>query len=86
MFASVELDRLTRSTLVGFSEEQHGQLEAHLVRLMGTYTLEGASIWLLGRNRALGNRRPMDMVASGSSADLIALDKLVERYEAGNAG
>ena len=57
-------------------------LELHYVaqHLRDVYTREGAEIWLHGRKRSLGGRRPIDMLAQGSFDEVIAA---IERLRAG---
>lgn len=57
-------------------------LELHyLVSLLrDVYTPEGAEIWLHGRKRSLGARRPIDLIAEG---DYQAVLDAIERLRAG---
>lgn len=57
-------------------------LEVHYVaqQLRDVYTREGAEIWLHGRKRSLGGRRPIDLLAEGEYD--IVLDA-VERLRSG---
>ncbi len=47
-------------------------LEFVLSRLQRRYRLETARKWLLGTNAFLGERRPIDLVADGRIAEVIA--------------
>lgn len=54
-------------------------LELHYVtrQLRDVYTREGAEIWLHGRKRSLGGRRPIDMLAEGSYDEVLdAIERL----------
>lgn len=57
-------------------------LQLHYVaqRLRDIYTREGAEIWLHGRKRSLGGRRPVDLLADGEYDDVLAA---IERLHAG---
>ncbi len=57
-------------------------LELHYVTqaLRDVYTREGAEIWLHGRKRSLAGRRPIDMLADGSYAEVL---DAVEQLHAG---
>jgi uncharacterized protein (DUF2384 family) len=57
-------------------------LELHyLVRLLReVYTREGAEIWLHGRKRSLGGRRPVDLLNSDDSEVVL---EAIERLRAG---
>ncbi len=57
-------------------------LELHYLTrsLRDLYTREGAEIWLHGRKRSLGGRRPIDMLAEGSYEEVL---DAVERLHAG---
>jgi DNA-binding transcriptional regulator YiaG len=57
-------------------------LELHYVtrQLREVYTREGAEIWLHGRKRSLGGRRPIDLLAAG------AFDEVLDAIERMNAG
>jgi uncharacterized protein (DUF2384 family) len=57
-------------------------LELHYVtsQLREVYTREGAEIWLHGRKKSLGGRRPIDMLAEGEFEEV--LDG-IERMNAG---
>lgn len=80
----IELSDNVRSILLDYSPEQHAQLEAWLVRLMGTYSLEGSCIWLVGEHRSLDGQRPIDIIAGGDLEAQKRLDYLIQRLEAGN--
>ncbi len=54
-------------------------LELHYVtrQLREIYTREGAEIWLHGRKRSLGGRRPIDLLAEGSYDEVLdAIERL----------
>ena len=57
-------------------------LELHYVsrQLRDVYTREGAEIWLHGRKRSLGGRRPIDLLAEGE------FDEVLDAIERMNAG
>jgi uncharacterized protein (DUF2384 family) len=57
-------------------------LELHYVTrlLRDVYTREGAEIWLHGRKRSLGGRRPIDLLVEG------AYDEVLDAIERLNAG
>lgn len=57
-------------------------LQLHYVTLLlrDVYTREGAEIWLHGRKRSLGGRRPLDLLAAGEYDKVLAG---VERLQAG---
>jgi len=57
-------------------------LELHYVarQLRDIYTREGAEIWLHGRKRSLGGRRPIDLLAEGAYDEVL---NAVERLHAG---
>jgi uncharacterized protein (DUF2384 family) len=57
-------------------------LELHYVTrlLRDVYTREGAEIWLHGRKRSLGGRRPIDLLTEG------AYDEVLDAIERLNAG
>jgi len=57
-------------------------LELHYVarQLRDLYTREGAEIWLHGRKKSLGGRRPVDLLAEGSYDEVLAA---IERLHAG---
>jgi uncharacterized protein (DUF2384 family) len=48
--------------------------------LRDVYTREGAEIWLHGRKRSLGGRRPVDLLAEGEYDEVLAA---IERLHAG---
>ena len=48
--------------------------------LREVYTREGAEIWLHGRKRSLGGRRPVDLLAEGESQPVL---DAIERLQAG---
>ncbi len=48
--------------------------------LRDVYTREGAEIWLHGRKRSLGGRRPVDLLAEGSYDEVL---DAIERLPAG---
>ncbi len=41
--------------------------------LAEVYTEEGVAIWLNSRNRALGNQRPIDLIAAGQGEKVALL-------------
>lgn len=55
-------------------------LEAIKDQLREVYTEEGVTIWLNGRNRSLGGRRPIDLLRDGNSE---AVRHAVERLASG---
>lgn len=57
-------------------------LELHYVtmQLREVYTREGAEIWLHGRKKSLGGRRPIDLLAKGE------FDEVLDAIERMNAG
>jgi hypothetical protein len=57
-------------------------LQLHYVArlLRDVYTREGAEIWLHGRKRSLGGRRPVDLLADGEYDEVLAA---IERLHAG---
>jgi hypothetical protein len=57
-------------------------LELHYVtrQLRDVYTREGAEIWMHGRKRSLGGRRPIDMLAEGDYDEVL---DAIERLHAG---
>jgi len=57
-------------------------LEIHYVTrlLRDIYTREGAEIWLHGRKRSLGGRRPIEMLAQGEYDEVL---DAIERLRAG---
>jgi DNA-binding transcriptional regulator YiaG len=57
-------------------------LQLHYVArlLRDVYTREGAEIWLHGRKRSLGGRRPVDLLAAGEYDEVLAA---IERLQAG---
>jgi hypothetical protein len=57
-------------------------LELHYVtrQLREVYTREGAEIWLHGRKRSLGGRRPIDLLSEGE------FDEVLDAIERMNAG
>lgn len=57
-------------------------LELHYVAqlLRDVYTPEGAEIWLHGRKRTLGGRRPIDLLAKGRYEEVL---NAIERLRAG---
>lgn len=57
-------------------------LQLHYVArlLRDVYTREGAEIWLHGRKRSLGGRRPVDLLADGEYDEVLAA---IERLQAG---
>jgi uncharacterized protein (DUF2384 family) len=57
-------------------------LEIHYVTrlLRDVYTREGAEIWLHGRKRSLGGRRPIEMLAQGEYDEVL---DAIERLRAG---
>jgi transcriptional regulator with XRE-family HTH domain len=57
-------------------------LQLHYVArlLRDVYTREGAEIWLHGRKRSLGGRRPVDLLAEGEYDEVLAA---IERLHAG---
>ena len=57
-------------------------LELHYVarQLRDIYTREGAEIWLHGRKRSLGGRRPIDLLTEGAYDEVL---DAVERLHAG---
>jgi len=59
-------------------------LQLHYVSqlLRDVYTREGAEIWLHGRKRSLGGRRPVDLLADGEYEEVLAA---IERLQSGAA-
>lgn len=57
-------------------------LELHYVtrQLREVYTREGAEIWLHGRKKSLGGRRPIDLLSEGE------FDEVLDAIERMNAG
>jgi DNA-binding transcriptional regulator YiaG len=57
-------------------------LQLHYVArlLRDVYTREGAEIWLHGRKRSLGGRRPVDLLGAGEYDEVLAA---IERLRAG---
>ena len=57
-------------------------LQLHYVSrlLREVYTREGAEIWLHGRKRSLGGRRPVDLLAAGEYQEVLAA---IERLQSG---
>lgn len=49
-------------------------LELHYIveRLRDVYTSEGVDIWIHGRNRSLGAKRPIDLLEEGRFEDVLA--------------
>ena len=56
-------------------EARHRLLEINYVveQLREIYTDEGVEIWLHGRNRALGSRRPIDLLRNGEFEPVLTL-------------
>lgn len=57
-------------------------LELHYIvrQLRDIYTREGAEIWLHGRKKSLGGRRPIDLLADGHFDEVL---DAIERMSAG---
>jgi uncharacterized protein (DUF2384 family) len=57
-------------------------LQLHYVSqlLRDVYTHEGAEIWLHGRKRSLGGRRPIDLLGAGEYEEVLAA---IERLQSG---
>jgi uncharacterized protein (DUF2384 family) len=57
------------------SDTQSRLLDLHYIieQLGDTYRPEGIEIWLHGRNRALGGRRPIELLETGEFEDVIQL-------------
>jgi hypothetical protein len=57
-------------------------LQLHYVSrlLRDVYTREGAEIWLHGRKRSLGGRRPVDLLAEGEYDEVLGA---IERLQSG---
>jgi uncharacterized protein (DUF2384 family) len=57
-------------------------LELHYIveQLRDVYTAEGVDIWIHGRNRTLGARRPIDLLAEGKFKEVLAA---IERLTSG---
>jgi uncharacterized protein (DUF2384 family) len=63
------------------TETQSRLLDLHYVvdQLADVYVPEGVDIWLHGRNRALGSRRPIDLLESGEFEPVIQLVEQLTR-------
>ncbi|HUN77419.1 MAG TPA: antitoxin Xre/MbcA/ParS toxin-binding domain-containing protein [Solirubrobacteraceae bacterium] len=79
-------DRQVRNWSAGASTPRgHSRdrlLELHYVtrQLREVYSREGAEIWLHGRKKSLGGRRPIDLLAAGE------FDEVLDAIERMNAG
>jgi uncharacterized protein (DUF2384 family) len=79
-------DRQVRNWSAGASTPRGSNrdklLELHYVtrQLRDVYTREGAEIWLHGRKRSLGGRRPIDLLVEGEFDEVL---DAIERLSAG---
>lgn len=64
----------------GRNRDQLLELDYVTRLLRDVYTREGAEIWLHGRKRSLGGRRPVDLLAEGAYDEVL---DAIERLQAG---
>lgn len=64
----------------GFNRDRLLELNYVTKQLRDVYTREGAEIWLHGRKRSLGARRPIDLLAEGAFDEVL---DAIERLSAG---
>lgn len=68
------------NTPAGGNRDKLLQLYYVVQQLREVYTSEGAEIWLHGRKRSLGGRRPVELLASGEYDEVLAA---IERLRSG---